>query len=315
MPVADGLEATSRIRAHEKIRGLGPCFISALTAYASEEDRADCLRSGMDWVCTKPVSTDAVREALELGRKAKAARALAATALAAAAPLRVRGGKHQRRSVSDLNFVTASAAELRDDEAAEPRQPRPQLLRSALSFNEQSRPRRPSSGEGEDVPAQTRARGGPPWGGAMERISSLNDDPADDDASDSAAALGTAGGASQAALPPLLPLHSESESRSRGGGHATAEGVSHGPARTAAMELRVLVAGAAAARCVSQSHAVLLTSPTASPLPFGLAPHLFLLKSASVTRPHFRGRREPPEGTPDDSPPLWHPGACHRQRR
>lgn len=65
MPMSDGLEATARIRAFEDARGLGPCFISALTANASDENKADCLRSGMDWYCTKPVSADAVREVLQ----------------------------------------------------------------------------------------------------------------------------------------------------------------------------------------------------------------------------------------------------------
>lgn len=75
MPVCSGLEATARIRAHEKVRGLRPCFISALTAYASEEDRTECLSAGMDWFCTKPVSVEAIREALERCRQAKAAQA------------------------------------------------------------------------------------------------------------------------------------------------------------------------------------------------------------------------------------------------
>ena len=52
MPVCDGFEATARIRAHEKIRGLRGVFISALTAYASEEDRTECMKAGMDWFCT-----------------------------------------------------------------------------------------------------------------------------------------------------------------------------------------------------------------------------------------------------------------------
>lgn len=69
MPVMDGLEATVRIRAHEKAAGLRPCFISALTAHASDEDKAECLRSGMSWFCTKPVSVVAVREALDMCRQ------------------------------------------------------------------------------------------------------------------------------------------------------------------------------------------------------------------------------------------------------
>lgn len=84
MPVLDGWEATSRIRAHEKVRGLRPTFITALTAYASEDVKAECLKAGMDWYCTKPVAIAAIEEVLVKCREhketqaAEAARALRA---------------------------------------------------------------------------------------------------------------------------------------------------------------------------------------------------------------------------------------------
>lgn len=50
MPVCDGVESTRRIRAHERAAGLPRrCHIVALTAHASADDRAECLREGMDY--------------------------------------------------------------------------------------------------------------------------------------------------------------------------------------------------------------------------------------------------------------------------
>lgn len=45
MPVASGIEATARIRDHERANGLPACFISACTAFASDEDKAECLKA------------------------------------------------------------------------------------------------------------------------------------------------------------------------------------------------------------------------------------------------------------------------------
>lgn len=54
MPVADGLEATRRIRVHERALGLAPSHVIALTAHASEEDRAECLSGGFDnFMCAR----------------------------------------------------------------------------------------------------------------------------------------------------------------------------------------------------------------------------------------------------------------------
>ncbi|MFT3712083.1 MAG: ATP-binding protein [Archangium sp.] len=59
MPVMDGYEATRQLRA----RGLTiPIF--ALTAAVSFEDQAECLRSGMNRVLTKPLRVDHLHEAL-----------------------------------------------------------------------------------------------------------------------------------------------------------------------------------------------------------------------------------------------------------
>jgi CheY-like chemotaxis protein len=59
MPVMDGIEATAKIR--ELISQnliTGPCIpqIIALTAYATEGFKQECLKAGMDDVITKPIS-------------------------------------------------------------------------------------------------------------------------------------------------------------------------------------------------------------------------------------------------------------------
>jgi CheY-like chemotaxis protein len=55
MPVLDGVGATERIRATEKITG-GHVPIIALTASVTESERARCLAAGMDAVVAKPVN-------------------------------------------------------------------------------------------------------------------------------------------------------------------------------------------------------------------------------------------------------------------
>jgi len=55
MPVMSGFEATERIRAWERERGLARLPIVALTAGAFEGDRDHCLEAGMDDFVTKPV--------------------------------------------------------------------------------------------------------------------------------------------------------------------------------------------------------------------------------------------------------------------
>jgi len=53
MPVVDGLEATRRLRALEPADRRTP--VIAMTANAAKEDRAACLKAGMDDFISKPV--------------------------------------------------------------------------------------------------------------------------------------------------------------------------------------------------------------------------------------------------------------------
>jgi CheY-like chemotaxis protein len=65
MPEMDGYEATRRIRMREKpgehIR------IVAMTANAMKTDREACLAAGMDDYVSKPISFEALKEALRRG--------------------------------------------------------------------------------------------------------------------------------------------------------------------------------------------------------------------------------------------------------
>ena len=66
MPGMDGLEATLRIRAHERRSGEGRRVpIVALTADVLESDRERCLEAGMDGCMTKPVSLAQLGHAVE----------------------------------------------------------------------------------------------------------------------------------------------------------------------------------------------------------------------------------------------------------
>jgi CheY-like chemotaxis protein/HPt (histidine-containing phosphotransfer) domain-containing protein len=85
MPVMDGLEATRRIRGHERALGAArpaPAFIVAMTASAMVGDRERCLESGMDEYITKPVRSEELTQALEryiATRQQQAQAAVAAT--------------------------------------------------------------------------------------------------------------------------------------------------------------------------------------------------------------------------------------------
>lgn len=56
MPVMDGMEATRRIRQHERDNSLPPSRIVALTALGSKEAKQIALDCGADLFLTKPVS-------------------------------------------------------------------------------------------------------------------------------------------------------------------------------------------------------------------------------------------------------------------
>ncbi len=57
MPLMDGLEATSHIRAAEAKEG-GHIPIIAITAYAMQEDKDKCLQAGMDYYISKPIDIE-----------------------------------------------------------------------------------------------------------------------------------------------------------------------------------------------------------------------------------------------------------------
>ncbi|MEA3247635.1 MAG: response regulator [Gemmatimonadota bacterium] len=66
MPNVDGIEATRRIRAAETDDGGQPrVHIIAMTANAMQGDRERCLEAGMDDYVAKPVTPDALKQALE----------------------------------------------------------------------------------------------------------------------------------------------------------------------------------------------------------------------------------------------------------
>jgi CheY-like chemotaxis protein len=64
MPVLNGLEATRKIRAMEKIAGETHMPILALTANARPEDITECLAAGMDGHLSKPFDRQDLDEAI-----------------------------------------------------------------------------------------------------------------------------------------------------------------------------------------------------------------------------------------------------------
>ena len=63
MPIMDGLQATSHIRAHELGRHVP---IVAITAHVLPGDRERCLAAGMDGYLAKPISTDDLIKTVEM---------------------------------------------------------------------------------------------------------------------------------------------------------------------------------------------------------------------------------------------------------
>ena len=61
MPLMDGLEAARRIREDPAYHSM---VIVALTAYAENSFKEECIKAGMDLFLTKPVSKDAVQTIL-----------------------------------------------------------------------------------------------------------------------------------------------------------------------------------------------------------------------------------------------------------
>jgi len=64
MPVMDGLEATRKVRAHERRGQLCAVAVLALTGLSSDRIHQEALESGVDIFLTKPVSLSTLREAL-----------------------------------------------------------------------------------------------------------------------------------------------------------------------------------------------------------------------------------------------------------
>jgi DNA-binding response OmpR family regulator len=64
MPVMDGYTATREIRAWEKVKGLPPVPIVALTAHALDGAYADSLNAGCDSHLTKPVERQELIQAI-----------------------------------------------------------------------------------------------------------------------------------------------------------------------------------------------------------------------------------------------------------
>ncbi|HYH32362.1 MAG TPA: response regulator [Pseudonocardia sp.] len=111
MPEMDGLEATRRLRAE---LGPAPPWVIALTANATAEDRAECLRAGVDDYVAKPVRPAVLAESLQRAHDHLAAdSAPPARPPAAVAPAAVAEGLRAR--LLDLVGDPAAVDELIDE--------------------------------------------------------------------------------------------------------------------------------------------------------------------------------------------------------
>ncbi|KAJ5642788.1 hypothetical protein N7490_006788 [Penicillium lividum] len=66
MPVMDGLEATTRIREHEREKDLQPSLIIAITAVASTDIQEAAFKAGVNDYLVKPLSLDKLRELIHV---------------------------------------------------------------------------------------------------------------------------------------------------------------------------------------------------------------------------------------------------------
>ncbi len=70
MPVMDGFEATRQIRENEKLLGMDPVPIIAMTGNAFESDKEKCFEAGMDDFISKPVDPDILAQKIRSCLKA-----------------------------------------------------------------------------------------------------------------------------------------------------------------------------------------------------------------------------------------------------
>ena len=74
MPELDGIDATRQIREIERLNGLTPTFIIALTANVMPENRESCLTAGMNEYLNKPIKKHDIADAIARAAASRAAR-------------------------------------------------------------------------------------------------------------------------------------------------------------------------------------------------------------------------------------------------